>query len=135
MKKPSAAALAIVLSTAFLVLPTSNYARATVKERLEFMTNQTGCRSDISQFCTGMKAGGGRLYNCLDKNKARLTESCIKVLPEAKKLLTQAGVLGGKEKATPKYNYKIPESIMTPDKRSEERRVGKECRSRWSPYH
>src|SRR5260221_7354980 len=23
----------------------------------------------------------------------------------------------------------------TPEKRSEERRVGKECRSRWSPYH
>ena len=22
-----------------------------------------------------------------------------------------------------------------PDNRSEERRVGKECRSRWSPYH
>src|SRR2546430_309046 len=30
-----------------------------------------------------------------------------------------------------------PESIMTIEgkKRSEERRVGKECRSRWSPYH
>ena len=27
-------------------------------------------------------------------------------------------------------------SWMTPNmKRSEERRVGKECRSRWSPYH
>ena len=25
--------------------------------------------------------------------------------------------------------------IMTPINRSEERRVGKECRSRWSPYH
>ena len=25
--------------------------------------------------------------------------------------------------------------IITKDKRSEERRVGKECRSRWSPYH
>ena len=28
--------------------------------------------------------------------------------------------------------------IITPDRifyRSEERRVGKECRSRWSPYH
>ena len=24
---------------------------------------------------------------------------------------------------------------MTPEERSEERRVGKECRSRWSPYH
>ena len=25
--------------------------------------------------------------------------------------------------------------IVTPEIRSEERRVGKECRSRWSPYH
>ena len=25
--------------------------------------------------------------------------------------------------------------ISSPQKRSEERRVGKECRSRWSPYH
>ena len=25
--------------------------------------------------------------------------------------------------------------LMTSPKRSEERRVGKECRSRWSPYH
>src|SRR3712207_9489348 len=24
---------------------------------------------------------------------------------------------------------------LTPEDRSEERRVGKECRSRWSPYH
>ena len=29
-----------------------------------------------------------------------------------------------------------PESKLSNDsKRSEERRVGKECRSRWSPYH
>ena len=27
------------------------------------------------------------------------------------------------------HKYQIPED------RSEERRVGKECRSRWSPYH
>ena len=26
-------------------------------------------------------------------------------------------------------------SVSTLDQRSEERRVGKECRSRWSPYH
>ena len=26
-------------------------------------------------------------------------------------------------------------SIASHQKRSEERRVGKECRSRWSPYH
>src|SRR2546425_7372029 len=27
------------------------------------------------------------------------------------------------------------ESLKKQEKRSEERRVGKECRSRWSPYH
>ena len=29
----------------------------------------------------------------------------------------------------------IPEAYRNIDVRSEERRVGKECRSRWSPYH
>ena len=33
---------------------------------------------------------------------------------------------------------RLPQILMTwvfPHRRSEERRVGKECRSRWSPYH
>ena len=30
---------------------------------------------------------------------------------------------------------KVPEQNTVTDDRSEERRVGKECRSRWSPYH
>ena len=29
----------------------------------------------------------------------------------------------------------LPENILGVAVRSEERRVGKECRSRWSPYH
>ena len=29
----------------------------------------------------------------------------------------------------------LPMGRLTPAERSEERRVGKECRSRWSPYH
>ena len=32
------------------------------------------------------------------------------------------------------YNYNTPDAGFIDD-RSEERRVGKECRSRWSPYH
>src|SRR5689334_24303004 len=28
-----------------------------------------------------------------------------------------------------------PAAVVAPPARSEERRVGKECRSRWSPYH
>src|SRR2546430_15430109 len=31
--------------------------------------------------------------------------------------------------------YKLQERIGVQLQRSEERRVGKECRSRWSPYH
>ena len=34
------------------------------------------------------------------------------------------------------YNYPSNMTFFTtPELRSEERRVGKECRSRWSPYH
>ena len=36
----------------------------------------------------------------------------------------------GESQAFTKYNYYASKA-----KRSEERRVGKECRSRWSPYH
>src|SRR5258706_14874286 len=32
-------------------------------------------------------------------------------------------------------NHKRVARIVSEDNRSEERRVGKECRSRWSPYH
>ena len=33
------------------------------------------------------------------------------------------------------YTAVIREPLAQPATRSEERRVGKECRSRWSPYH
>ena len=32
-------------------------------------------------------------------------------------------------------DYTLPDSFTGSKERSEERRVGKECRSRWSPYH
>src|SRR2546429_10027208 len=38
-------------------------------------------------------------------------------------------VCGGDEKGLAEF------TVQTPLNRSEERRVGKECRSRWSPYH
>ena len=33
------------------------------------------------------------------------------------------------------WQKETPSTVLTLDERSEERRVGKECRSRWSPYH
>ena len=35
---------------------------------------------------------------------------------------------------SPRYVYELP-AYLPIHTRSEERRVGKECRSRWSPYH
>jgi len=80
---------------AIMLLVTGTLALAQIAERLDYLRNQTGCRSDIAQFCNDVHAGGGRLYRCLEKNKARLTKSCRAVLPEGEKLLRQAGILGG----------------------------------------
>ena len=46
---------------------------------------------------------------------------------KAKRLRREGYVVGNV------FGREMKESI--PVKRSEERRVGKECRSRWSPYH
>ena len=44
---------------------------------------------------------------------------------------------GNIKNALEEWNFDIIQDIYKEDlaKRSEERRVGKECRSRWSPYH
>ena len=38
-------------------------------------------------------------------------------------------------KVTSDFEPKIKNGLIAVEDRSEERRVGKECRSRWSPYH
>ena len=69
-----------------------------------------------------------KCYNVLIQNisQERIRDELIKILlsdkpSEGIKLLEESGLL----------QYIIPELQL----RSEERRVGKECRSRWSPYH
>ena len=43
--------------------------------------------------------------------------------------------LSEKQARSIKYQIAIARLPMAKEIRSEERRVGKECRSRWSPYH
>ena len=40
-----------------------------------------------------------------------------------------------KKGADNQWRYLNGEGVMATNARSKERRVGKECRSRWSPYH
>ena len=49
-------------------------------------------------------------------------------------------VVGIVEKVAKEHNLPVTllcdtNHVLSSDYRSEERRVGKECRSRWSPYH
>ena len=68
-----------------------------------------------------------------------MTEPKIAALDAAK--IWQLFNLGGTVLVSAEHDGKtdmMPASWASPldyDKRSEERRVGKECRSRWSPYH
>jgi hypothetical protein len=60
---------------------------------LRHLAKTTSCRSDLRQYCKGIPAGGGRLYRCLRKNFATLTDGCRSAMPKAKALLVQAGLL------------------------------------------
>jgi hypothetical protein len=45
------------------------------------------CSSDILQYCSKVPAGGGRIYDCLKKNQATLTDECRKAAPQFEKLM------------------------------------------------
>ena len=60
---------------------------------LGHLAKNTSCRSDLKQYCRGIPAGRGRLYNCLRSNRATLTDGCRAALPKAEALLRNAGIL------------------------------------------
>ena len=62
---------------------------------------------------------GGNVYKALEEAK-----ECEKVYKKGLKKFPKSGPL-----------YSEYGELLWSTKRSEERRVGKECRSRWSPYH
>jgi hypothetical protein len=45
------------------------------------------CSADILQYCAKVQAGGGRIYDCLKKNQATLTDDCRKNVPQFEKIL------------------------------------------------
>ena len=68
-----------------------------------------------------------KLTNAFKKfrSKGKLTEADVREgMREVKLALLEADV-----------NFKVVRDFVKTVTRSEERRVGKECRSRWSPYH
>ena len=65
-----------------------------------------------------------------------------KYVDEAWKVLTSVGLSAGASRNRLAFTTDMKKALSAADfvqengpERSEERRVGKECRSRWSPYH
>jgi hypothetical protein len=41
---------------------------------LSYVTNE--CEADLTANCSGVKAGEGRLLQCLEKNEAKVSQRC-----------------------------------------------------------
>ena len=74
-------------------------------------------------FATLASGSSGNAILVGEGNRSFLVDSGV----SAKKLLCNLSVLN--------IDHSQIEGIVITHERSEERRVGKECRSRWSPYH
>src|SRR3712207_7862745 len=55
--------------------------------------------------------------------------------PESHPLISDETTIQAMYDKVPYATYIVSQICFDPAVRSEERRVGKECRSRWSPYH
>src|SRR5256885_17253741 len=80
-------------------------------------------------FDAALGAGGfprGRVVEIFGPESSGKTTIALQVVAEAQKLGGLAAFVDAEHAMDPLYARKL---------RSEERRVGKECRSRWSPYH
>ncbi len=47
---------------------------------LTYLANE--CREDLKAFCTSVKAGEGRLLQCIDANKDKLTSRCKQAIED-----------------------------------------------------
>lgn len=45
------------------------------------------CSADTLQYCSTVQPGGGRIFDCLKKNKATLNDECRQGLPAFEKLM------------------------------------------------
>ena len=60
-------------------------------ESLRIYTKQ--CGSDLLQYCSAEIPGSGRLYDCLVKNKATLTQECSGAVKKAEPQMRKLGIV------------------------------------------
>ena len=60
------------------------------------------------------------------------SDVCFPISNEKTRIMSPSGT---SRLYSPLTFVEVPLVVRSEERRSEERRVGKECRSRWSPYH
>ena len=96
--------------------------------------------------CVGWNLSGKEVFAAAEQEEQKGEEELSEKQQEAQEKLLEGLELGQMQEAVNELlgeeTFNIRESLASVlkegrlfSKRSEERRVGKECRSRWSPYH
>jgi len=65
-----------------LVLAAAISAAFTTSAAAQTAAQRAACGADAKRFCSGVAPGGGRLVDCLAKNKASISPACRKVLAD-----------------------------------------------------
>src|ERR1022692_2746556 len=102
------------------------FSRAGVRQTLVYLTKLDGWNVGWRSFQEQWFDSCGPFKDAVISIMATLAEQERITISER----TKAGL-----KRTVREGTKIGRPVVDVDMRSEERRVGKECRSRWSPYH
>ncbi|HYA13719.1 MAG TPA: cysteine rich repeat-containing protein [Syntrophales bacterium] len=86
----------LIISCTVMVILFLVVAPAFSQDQSQTVTPQSGkgaCKSDIKEFCKGIKPGGGRIWTCLKSNEDRLSQGCkdhIVLMRENRKEFKQA---------------------------------------------
>ena len=96
-------------------------------------------RRTFMGLCSAVGLGGGGLPSALWTRAAPVLDSQAAQVPQSppkitRDMLIAAEAVVGLEFTDAKRDLML-DNVNQALGRSEERRVGKECRSRWSPYH
>ena len=70
-----------------------------------------------------------------ETSAAETAQEMVAFVNPARQSRNQSGARDVPVRSEPKRSRRTPSPSVLTTTRSEERRVGKECRSRWSPYH
>src|SRR2546427_12858054 len=107
------------------------------QEQITLLERELGLQQEqMTRFAEQVQALHERLAK--DSHNSHLPPSSDRFSRQPKSLRKQSGKKPGGQEGHPGKTLMFsacPDEVMVHAVRSEERRVGKECRSRWSPYH